>query len=340
MTLLYVGNELLVHGKTPSCIDTLSPQLKDFCDVITTSQQQNPILRLIDMLLTIVKYRKEVDYILIDTYSTKNFYFAFLAGVMAKWLNIEYFAYLHGGNLPARLQSHPRLSAILFNNSKMNLAPSGYLMDAFSKQGYRVEFIPNNIDISLYPFKERKKLKPALLFVRSFSEVYNPQLAIKAFAEIKKEYEDATMCMVGPDKDGTMDKVKRLAEELNVSESVEFTGKLSKEEWIKRSGKYDIFINPTNFDNQPVSVIEAMALGMPIVSTNVGGLPYLIEDKKDGLLVVPDNTEVFAKAIEKILKDDVLANELSVNGYKKALSYDWKSVSLKWKKLFNIEEER
>jgi len=339
MTLLYIGNELLVHGKTPSSIDTLSPQFREFCDVITTSQKQNPLLRLIDMLVTIIKCRKEVDFILIDTYSTNNFYFAFLAGLLARFFNIEYFTYLHGGNLPARLQSHPKLSAALFNSSKMNLAPSGYLSEAFSKEGYRVEFIPNNIDISIYPFEERKNVKPKLLFVRSFSEVYNPQLAIKTFAKIKEKYVDAVMCMVGPDKDGTLEKVKILAQKLGILEDIEFTGKLSKQDWIRHSSEYDIFINPTNFDNQPVSIIEAMALGMPIVSTNVGGLPYLIENKKDGLLVDPDNVDSFVKAIEEILEDQDLANKLSKNAREKAVEYDWKNVSKKWKTLFNMVEE-
>jgi len=338
MTLLYIGNELLVHGKTPSSIDTLSPQLGEFCEVITTSKKQNPLLRLIDMLATIIKYRKTVDTILIDTYSTNNFYFAFLASRLAQFFNIEYFTYLHGGNLPARLKSHPKLSSILFDNAKMNLAPSGYLLDAFSKEGYKVSFLPNNIDISMYPFKERQEVSVKLLYVRSFSEVYNPYLAVKTLARMKQSYPDAKMCMVGPDKDGTLDKVQELAEELDVLDSIEFTGKLSKEGWIERSKEFDIFINPTNFDNQPVSIIEAMALGFPIVSTNVGGLPYLIEDDKDGLLVAPDDVEAFSLAIERVIKDNHLAHRLSKNAHTKALSYDWDSVSQKWKKLFDIDD--
>ena len=340
MTLLYIGNELLIHGKTPSSIDTLSPQLREFCDVITTSKKENPLWRLIDMLITIIRHRKEVDYMLIDTYSTNNFYFAYIAGRLAKYFNIEYFTYLHGGNLPSRLKSHPKLSRKLFHNSKMNLAPSGYLFDAFAKNNYKVEFIPNNIDIKIYPFREREYLSPKLLFVRSFSEVYNPYLAIKVFAKIKAKYTEASMCMVGPDKDGTLDKVKSLAKELGVLVNIEFTGKISKQEWIERSKEFDIFINPTNFDNQPVSILEAMALGFPIVSTNVGGLPYLIENGIDGILVEADNVEDFVNAIVNVLENSSLAHELSLCARKKAITYDWTSVSLKWKQLFNINEKK
>jgi len=340
MTLLYVGNELLVNGKTPSSIDTLSPQLREFCEVITTSKQQNPVLRLVDMCMTIIIQRKNVDYILIDTYSTNNFYFALLAGGFAKFFGIKYFTYLHGGNLPYRLKTSPRLCAKLFNNSQMNLAPSGYLLEAFRSKGYKVEFIPNNIDINVYPYKERNEVKPNLLFVRSFSEVYNPYLAINAFSKIKSKYPDAKMCMVGPDKDGTLVKVKDLTKNLGLTESIEFTGKLSKVDWIKKSEDFDIFINPTNFDNQPVSIIEAMALGMPIVSTNVGGLPYLIDNEEDGLLVNPGEVQTFANAIERIIKNKDLACSLSKNSRNKAQEYDWNNVSLKWKNLFHVSKDK
>jgi len=104
-----------------------------------------------------------------------------------------------------------------------------------------------------------------------------------------KEFSNTTLCMVGPDKDETLNKAKKLATTLNIRNSITFTGVLKKEDWHKLSNNYDIFINTTNVDNMPVSIIEAMALGFPIVSTNVGGLPYLIDNKIDGLLVTPNN---------------------------------------------------
>jgi len=79
--------------------------------------------------------------------------------------------------------------------------------------------------------------------------------------------------MVGPDKDSSLGEAKDLAKQLGVAESVTFTGVLPKAQWHQLSEKFDIFINTTNIDNMPVSIIEAMALGLPIVSTNAGGLP-------------------------------------------------------------------
>ena len=139
-----------------------------------------------------------------------------------------------------------------------------------------------------------------MLWVRSFSEIYNPLLALQIVELLKNEGLDVELCMVGPEKDGSLQRCKSVAQELNLP--VTFTGMLSKEEWIDLSKDYDIFINTTNFDNMPVSVMEAMALGLPVVSTNVGGLPYLIEDGVDGMLFPPNNAELFVGAIKNFVQ--------------------------------------
>ena len=98
------------------------------------------------------------------------------------------------------------------------------------------------------------------------------------------------LCMIGPDRDGSMAEFIKYAESKGVIERIKITGKLSKEEWIKVSEDYDFFINTTNIDNTPVSVIEAMALGLIVVSTNPGGIPFLLTADKDSILVEPGDS--------------------------------------------------
>ena len=123
-------------------------------------------------------------------------------------------------------------------------------------------------------------------------------------------------------------KCKTLAEQKNLS--VKFTGKLSKNEWTTLAKNYNIFINTTNFDNTPVSVIEAMALGLPVISTNVGGLSYLIDDQKDGLLVPKNDSDAFVKAINRLIEHPELAQQLSIAARKKVGKFDWEVVKEKW----------
>lgn len=134
--------------------------------------------------------------------------------------------------------------------------------------------------------------------------------------------------MVGPDKDGSLARCKKVAAELNLP--VTFTGMLKKKEWIALSKDYNIFINTTNFDNMPVSVMEAMALGLPVISTNVGGLPFLIDHEIDGILVPPNNPAAFVNAINKLRENPVLVNTLSNNARSKIEALDWQVIKHKW----------
>ena len=112
--------------------------------------------------------------------------------------------------------------------------------------------------------------------------------------------------------------------------NVFFTGKLSKEEWVTLSKNYDIFINTTHFDNTPVSVIEAIALGLPIVSTNVGGITYLLEDRKTALLVDDNDVDGMVNAVREIIHNKTLKDELVKNARKLIQDFDWKAVKNKW----------
>ena len=112
---------------------------------------------------------------------------------------------------------------------------------------------------------------------------YNPIMAVRVLNVLKEKYSNSTLTMVGPDKDGTLEECRVLATDLELNGSIDFKGYMKKNDWINIAKDFDIFINTTNFDNMPVSIIEAMALGLPIVSTNVGGIPYLLENKKNAL---------------------------------------------------------
>lgn len=327
--ILYIGNNLTEKTKYTSPITTLSSLLsKEGYRVVISSNKLNKILRLLDMCTVTLRKRKEIDFLLIDTFSTSNFYYALLVSQLARIFSIKYIPILHGGNLPYRIEKSSFLSNLLFKNSYYNVAPSQYLKIAFEAKGYATICIPNTIPIQEYQFKERTSLAPKLFWVRSFKHLYNPMLAIKVLDLVKKEFPKASLCMVGPEKDSSFLETKNLVAKLNLSEFVEFTGVLPKEQWHQKAVDFDFFINTTNFDNTPISVIEAMALGLPVVSTDVGGLPYLIENNIDGILVPKENPEAMAKAIVKLIKEN---NQLlAKKAREKAESFSWLIVKDKW----------
>jgi len=154
-------------------------------------------------------------------------------------------------------------------------------------------------------------------------------------AQLISDFPNIHLTMVGPDKgDGSLQATQKVTEELGLNGHIAFPGgvpKASVPDWLDKS---DIFINTTNVDNTPVSVLEAMACGLCVVSTNVGGIPYLLEHEKDALLVPPDDPKAMAEAVRRILIEPELAEHLSLNARQKAEKFDWQTVLPQWESLF------
>lgn len=330
--ILYIGNNLAKTTKYSTSITILSEFLKnEDYNLKVVSSKINKISRLLDMLKNIFFLRNNTDIILIDTFSTSNFYYAFLTSQLARIFKIKYIPILRGGNLPHRLKNSKFLSNLIFKNSYINVAPSNYLKEEFEKFNFETVYIPNTIPIDKYNFKKRTICTPKLLWVRNFTELYNPKLALLVLNLLNKKYENVKLCMVGPFLDISYYQTLELIKKYNLEDSVEITGVLSKKEWHKRSEDYDIFINTTNYDNTPISVIESMALGLPVVSTNVGGMPYLINNYFDGILVNKNNPIEMSNAIVDIIEGKFPF--LQKNAREKAELFDWDIVKNKWKEI-------
>jgi glycosyltransferase involved in cell wall biosynthesis len=328
--LLYIGNKLSDHGYTSTSIETLGSFLEaEGFSVYYASSKKNKFLRMVEMIYMTFKYAKKVDYVLIDTYSTKNFWYAFVISQLCRLLNVKYIPKLHGGDLPSRIVRTKFFSNLIFNHAYINIAPSYYLYEAFKNNGYtNLKYIPNTIELQLYPKSVKTFDVPRILWVRSFAKIYNPIMAVKVFINLKKIYPEATLCMIGPKKDDSFEKAKRFAKKNGVE--VTFTGKLSKVAWIAKSKDYNVFINTTHFDNTPISVIEAMALGLPVVSTNVGGIPYLLTDEQNALLVEDNDLAGMTAKVDRLFKDPILAEKISSNAKLTVQSFDWEIVKKEW----------
>lgn len=329
-SLLYIGNKLSNHGFTSTSIETLGSFLEaEGYTVYYASSKKNKFFRMLEMIGMTFKYAKKVDYVLIDTYSTINFWYAFFISQLCRVLGVKYIPKLHGGDLPSRIVRTRFFSNLIFKNAFVNIAPSYYLYEAFKKNGYtNLKYIPNTIELQIYPQSQKEFKVPKLLWVRSFAKIYNPLMAVKVFINIKKIYPDAQLCMIGPKKDDSYEKTVRFAQKNNVE--VTFTGKLSKEAWIEVSKEYNIFINTTHFDNTPISVIEAMALGLPVVSTDVGGIPFLLEHDVNALLVSDNDTKGMTLQIDRLITDSNLAVNISKKAKDTVTEFDWEVVKKQW----------
>jgi glycosyltransferase involved in cell wall biosynthesis len=127
--------------------------------------------------------------------------------------------------------------------------------------------------------------------------------------------------------------MQQIAAELGVAHRIGLPGRITKVEVTDWMSRGDIFLNTTNVDNTPVSVLEAMACGLCVVSTNVGGIPYLLEHEHDALLVPPNDPVAMATAVRRLLTEPSLAERLSRNARQKAEQFDWSIILPQWEAL-------
>jgi glycosyltransferase involved in cell wall biosynthesis len=171
--------------------------------------------------------------------------------------------------------------------------------------------------------------------------MYNPSLAPQVLALLAENFPNVSLTMIGPDRgDGSLQAMQEVAQRLGVAQRTVLPGKVPKTEVADWMNKGDIFLNTTNIDNTPVSVAEAMACGLCVVSTNAGGIPYLLKNEHDALLVPRADAKAMAAAVRRLLTEPELAERLSRNGRRKAEQLDWSGILAEWKRLFIAVAER
>jgi len=328
---------MAVHGKTPTTIETLAPRLAMDFEMITVSDKAHKIFRLLDMWLALIKNRKSLKFVLIDTYSTSAYFYAKTCGFLCRKLNLAYIPFLHGGGLPTKFVSDLSASKKYLQGASVIVSPSGYLQNAVAKQfALQATVIPNFIDIQIYPFLKRSALNPLRIFwLRSLHKTYQPHLAVEVLRHLADLGMDAQLTMVGPEKDDSAASCKQLAKDLDLQDKITFTGRLDKAAWIALSATHNLFLNTSAVDNTPVSIMEAMALGMPVVTTKVGGIPYLFEDGKEGIMLEEQEAKVMATAILDLVNSPQKVENLSLAARRKAESWNWDVIRQLWINVLN-----
>jgi L-malate glycosyltransferase len=140
--------------------------------------------------------------------------------------------------------------------------------------------------------------------------------------------------MLGSDKgDGSVEETRRVAKELGLGKRLEMPGAAPNEDVPRVLQAHDVFLDTTDADSTPVSILEAMACGLPVVSTNVGGLPHVLTDGENALLVPPRDAEAMAAAVRRVLSEPGLAGRLSRAGRERVEVLDWARVLPMWEEL-------
>lgn len=212
------------------------------------------------------------------------------------------------------------------------VAPSGYLVDVFGRHGLPARSIFNFVDLEDLPHRERDVLRPVFLSNRNFEALYNVRCSLNAFGLVQQEVPEARLVLVG---DGSQrSALENHARELGLRH-VSFVGRVPPERMGALYDDADIYLNSPDIDNMPGSIIEAYAAGLPIVTTDAGGIPYIVRHEETGLMVPRNDPPAMAAAALRLLREPGLARHLSTQARAECLrKYVWPAVEAEWKALY------
>lgn len=211
------------------------------------------------------------------------------------------------------------------------VVPSGYLVDVFARFGLRARAIFNIVELDRFRFRERTPLRLVFLTSRLLEPLYNVGCVLRAFALIQKRFPEASLTVAG--EGWQRAELEELARELGLRQT-KFIGRVPFEEMPAMYDGADIYLTATDLDNMPSSITECLASGLPVVTTNAGGIPYIVTHEESCLMVERNDHEAMAAAALRLLEEDELAARIARQGRESCRRFSWDYVQAQWLDLY------
>ena len=227
-----------------------------------------------------------------------------------------------GGEAAAFFARHPRLIQTSLRRADAIAVPSTFLQQIFEQHGLAAHVVPNVVDLRLFAPAPAAPASPCILVARHLQPLYDNASAVRAFAVVHAAFPAARLVLAGDGPERAA--LAQLVASLHLQQAVEFAGHVANADMPALYRASSVVLNPSLADNLPVSVLEALACGVPVVSTNVGGIPALLRHGVTALLVSPGDAQAMAQAILALLREPSLAQGLARQGLAHAASFDWK----------------
>jgi glycosyltransferase involved in cell wall biosynthesis len=263
-------------------------------------------------------------------------YWSFLLGpvpamLAARMLGKRVVLHYHSGEAEDHLahwgvRVHPwlRLAHVI-------VVPSLYLRDVFARHGHATRVIPNVVDLARFGYRERDPAGPRLLSTRNLEAHYGVDTTLKAFSLLKAQHPEASLTVAGIGSQAP--SLRRLARELGL-EGVRFVGRVEPEAMPELCDGCDLFVNASLVDNQPISILEAFAAGLPVATTPTGGIAEMVRHGETGLLVAPGDPVALARAVARLLEQPDRARDMARRARQEVEAYSWPRVRKSWQEAY------
>ena len=287
------------------------------CDIISTKGTPIQRIRAVWRLLT---KGRDYDVFHVHACSDRGFFPAVVGISVGRLLKKRIVLTYHGGGAESFFKKKTKLVRHYLTRTSANIALSGFIGNVFKEYDLPYVIIPNIIELDGGLFRKREVINPNFICTRSLVETYNIECTLKAFQIVQKEYPEATLTILG---DGPLRESLENFVKGNGLQNVHFTGLVKNTEIYDYLDKADIMVSSSRADNMPVSILEGFNAGLLIIASRVGGVPYMIEDGKNGLLFTSDDAAEMAGTMIYAIRNQGNSIQMIENAHQSLTEYTW-----------------
>lgn len=321
--ILMIANYKPGSGGISSQVDLLTSCLQsEGYEVGVFNTKGNVVYRLV-CLFRLLRKGRDFDVFHIHTCSYWGFLTAVYGVVAGKYLGKRIVLTYHGGGADSFFKKRKRLVRHFLLKTDVNVVLSVFLGKVFDEYLIPYTIIPNVVELDANRFKERETIHPRFISIRTLYPLYNIECVLRAYGRVKSKYAESSLLIVG---DGPLKEALQQYVKEHDLQDVIFTGRVENSAIYDYLDRADIMLSASRTDNMPVSVLEGMNAGLLVISSRVGGVPYMIEDGQNGLLFQSDNDAELAEKIFIAIKEQGHSKAMIVKARRSMDKYSWKSV--------------
>ena len=332
MRILLIANYSETGGGISVQVRLLQEKLRKEgieCDILST--KGSPFKR-VKSVIWLLSHGREYDILHMHACSDKGFLPAIIGITTGRLLGKRTVLTYHGGGAEGYFRRKTRLVKHYLNRTSANIVLSEFIGRVFDQYGLEYIVIPNIIELQDRPTRRRNYLQPNYISIRALSDTYNLECTLRAFEYVVKKKPEATLTLLG--EGPSREKLEEMVKNREIPH-ISFVGHVNNEEIYQYLDKADIMVSSSRFDNMPVSILEGFNAGVLVISSRVGGVPYMIEDGKNGLLFDNDNAEMMADQMLHAVEDQGHSRQMIEAARRSLGKYRWENNKLLLFRLYN-----
>lgn len=289
------------------------------CDILST---KGSVAKRIKAVFELLSKGRKYDVFHIHACSHRGFLPAILGINIGRLLKKRIVLTFHGGGAEGFFRRKEKFVKRYLTRTSANIVLSGFIGRVFDRYGIPYTIIPNILVADSSTFRARTEIRPRFIGIRSLTETYNIKCTLRAFAIVLKKYPDARLTLLGG---GALKaELEQFVADHHIH-NVTFVGQVPNTEISRYLDEADIMVSSSRFDNMPVSILEGFRAGLLVISSNVGGVPYMIEDGRNGLLFENNDDRQMAEKMLAAVENPDATRRMIANARQSLEDYKWEN---------------